>query len=351
MPVEDYGVWKALPVHYEVEDRYEDPKSPHLSLYYHDNYETEPQFDVKYRQKHIHKPSKRTSPKDIPGLFRAAINIKSVDRDSRLAYWVNYTLSDHPIVQNLANLDFGFHDIHKVKDSCLDYIRSDLFDAKKGRLLPHDIDGPNNDMIDVLVPEIKKSIDEQAEIYIFGARFNSGDGIHDVHMNQGNIEKFRRDDGTFQDGGLLIHYKETNQWTGVFLAFASQAIHTDDEHGHAISCLTWGKFLPTEFVENSVAIKEAVVKKRKSVTLTNLTNRRVSLASWKLHNSAGQAQELPASAVLNPMSSGGFEVSNLHLSNNGDIITLVNEEGLKVDGVSYNSQQGNMEGRPIVFAH
>lgn len=120
---------------------------------------------------------------------------------------------------------------------------------------------------------------------------------------------------------------------------------------HAISSLTWGQFLPTELIENSVAIKEAVVQKRKSVTLTNLTNHKVSLASWKLHTSAGQAQELPGNAVLNPMSTGCFGVPNLRLSSNGDLITLLNEDGLKVDGVSYNSQQGNMESRPIVFAH
>lgn len=351
MPVDDYGVWKGLPVHYEVEDRYEDPKSPHLSLYYHDNGETEPQFDRKYRRKHKNKPPNKNKPMEIPGLFRAAINIKSVDRESRLAYWVNHNLSEHPMVQNLAELDFGFHGLEELEGQGLDYIRSDLFDAKKGRLLRHDIDGPNNDMIDVLVPEVQESIDQQAEIYIFGSCFNTRNGIHNVHMNQGNIKKFRHDDGTFQDGGLLIHYKETGQWTGIFLAFATQAVHTDDKTGHAISSLTWGQFLPTELIENSVAIKEAVVKKRKSVTLTNLTNHRVSLASWKLHNSAGQAQELPGNAVLNSMSTGGYEVPNLPLSSNGDIITLVNEDGLKVDGVSYNSQQGNIEGRPIVFAH
>jgi uncharacterized protein YukJ len=351
MPVDDYGVWKGLPVHYEVEDRYEDPHSPHLSLYYHDNPEKEPQFDLMYRQKHKNKPPNKHRPREIPGLFRAAINIKSTDWDTQLAHWVNYNLSEHPMVQDLAKLDLGFHDPEELKGRGLDYIRSDLFDNKKGRLLPHDINGPNNDMIDVLGPEVQESIDKQAEIYIFGSRFNTKNGMHNVHMNQGNIKSFRRDDGVFQDGGLLIHYKETGQWTGIFLAFASQAIHTDDEDGHAISSVTWSQFLPTDLIENSVAIKEAVVKKRKSVTLTNLTTHRVSLASWKLHNSAGQAQELPANAVLGPMSTGGFEVPNLPLMSNGDIITLVNKDGLKVDGVSYNSQQGNMEGRPIVFAH
>jgi hypothetical protein len=93
MPVDDYGVWKGLPVHYEVEDRYEDPHSPHLSLYYHDNPEKEPQFDLMYRQKHKNKPPNKHRPREIPGLFRAAINIKSTDWDTQLAHWVNYNLA------------------------------------------------------------------------------------------------------------------------------------------------------------------------------------------------------------------------------------------------------------------
>lgn len=350
MPVDDYGIWKGWPVHYEVEHDYEDPKSPHLSLYYHDNQETEPQFDRKYRQKHKNKPPNKNRPQEIPGLFRAAINIKSMDRDSRLAYWVNRNIVAHPIAQKLTNLNPGFHPLKELDGQGLDYIRRDLFDTKSGRVLPHDIAGPNNDIIDVLVPEVRQSIEKQAEIYIFGSCFNTRNGMHDVHMNQGNIEKFRRDDGVFQDGGLLIHYKDTGQWTGVFLAFASQAVHTDDRSGHAIPPLTWGEFLPTELPENSVAIKEAFVNKRKSVTLANLTHRKVSLASWQLHNSAGEVQKLPGDAALDSRASRGFEVPNIPLSSDGDTITLVNEHGLKINSVCYNSQQGKSESRPIVFA-
>ncbi|KAG2416207.1 hypothetical protein HFD88_007400 [Aspergillus terreus] len=351
MPVPDYGVWKGVPVHYEVEDRYEDPRSPHLSLYYHDNQDMEPQFDRKYRQKHKNSPPNKNKPKEIPGLFRAAINIKSIGRESRLAYWVNHNIIAHPIAQKIANLSFGFHPLKKLDGKGLDYIRSDLFDTKSGRVLPHDIDGPNNDIIDVLVPEVQQSIEKQADIYLFGSCFDTKNGIHDVHMNQGNIESFRRDDGVFQDGGLLIHYKDTDQWTGVFLAFASQALHTDDDTGHAISPLTWGEFLAPELIENSVAIKEAYVEKQKSVTLANLTDHRVSLASWQLHNSAGEVQKLPKDAALDSKASKDFEVPNLPFSRNGDIITLVDDHGLKIDGVSYNSQQAKTQGRPIVFAH
>ena len=45
------------------------------------------------------------------------------------------------------------------------------------------------------------------------------DGIHDIHMNQGNSQHFRQDDGVWQDGGLLLHYPAQDQWVGIFLAF------------------------------------------------------------------------------------------------------------------------------------
>jgi uncharacterized protein YukJ len=38
---------------------------------------------------------------------------------------------------------------------------------------------------------------------VFG--FLPGNGVHDIHMNQGNSQQFRGDDGVWQDGGLLLH--------------------------------------------------------------------------------------------------------------------------------------------------
>ena len=67
---------------------------------------------------------------------------------------------------------------------------------------------------------------------VFG--FKPGNGIHDIHMNQGNNAAYRNDDGVWQDGGLVLHFPASNQWVGVFLAFQSQAWHTDDATGHAI---------------------------------------------------------------------------------------------------------------------
>ena len=63
--------------------------------------------------------------------------------------------------------------------------------------------------------------------------FKPGNGVHDIHMNQGNSARFRGDDGVWQDGGLLLRLD--GRWVGIFLAFQSQAWHTDDRTGHAIA--------------------------------------------------------------------------------------------------------------------
>ncbi|KAF7113826.1 hypothetical protein CNMCM5793_004881 [Aspergillus hiratsukae] len=361
MPIPDYGVWKAHPVHYVVEHHEDDPQSPHLSLYYDDSGQQRKEASER-------KLSRRG--KEIPGLFRAAINIKSGDRkDSRLVYWVDRQFDRHPIIDRLSALEPGFHILEHTKPSPdgprIDFIRSNLFNVNSGRVLPHDIEGPDNDIIDVLEPEVRQAIEQKAEVYLFGSRFNTGDGIHDVHMNQGNTGRWERDDGIFQDGALLIHFSDPDRWVGVFLGFASQAAHTDDRTGHAISSETWSDYLSDQrgdpgLLENSVAIKEANIKyferggakaKQESVALTNLTSNPVSLSTWKIHNSAGQIQVLPSNAALDAKSTKVFEIPHCHLSTHGDTITLVNEQGLKVDGVSYSAGQAKPDGRPIVFAH
>ena len=48
-------------------------------------------------------------------------------------------------------------------------------------------------------------------------------------MNQGNVEKWKGDNGIWQDGGILIHFEKEEEWIGIFLAFQSQSWCTDDE--------------------------------------------------------------------------------------------------------------------------
>lgn len=338
MPLSEYGMWKAKIDNFTWETKDVDPRSPHLSLYFDDN-----DGDV----------------------GRAAINIKSGAKDeSRLAYWYVPKLQ-HRIVSDIQkrNPGFGFHSLMSPRGLSLDYIRASLFESETGILLEHDITGPNNDIIEALVPVLQKAKDKNATIYLYGEPFDRGKGIHNVHMNQGNSEDWKRDDGVWQDGGFLLEFKE--HWEGVFIGFASQANHTDDNTGHAIApYTTWANFLDPKrpkddvIVENlkdrPVLITEALVNPRpggkpEEVTLTNRTAQPVALAGWKLQNKAGQFEELPNTAGLVAKESQTFRVPNCPLSNKGDVINLFNSQGLKVHGVSYTKRQARPEGATISF--
>ena len=346
MPVTNYGVWKAKPTRYTYETNEDDNRSPHLSLYYSD---------------------------DDPNEGRAAVNIKSGDsKDSRLVYWTVPDLQ-HPVTDGLADLSLGFHGLASTNKLALDYIRSNLFQRNSGTLLPHDIPGEDNDILDKLIPIVDQAISKKATIYIFGSKFGDGKGIHNVHMNQGSPKRWAKDNGVYHDGCLIIQFAD--HWVGVFIGFASQAVHTRDsgaEAGQPIppqGYLTWADFLdtekkPEEHEQNSlddrpVVIVEALVNPvgpdgqpgvaPETVTLFNRTDADVDLAGWSLINSANASQDLSKRTKLSSGSREKFEVPNAVLSNKGGTITLLNAQGLKVHGVSYSKEQAKTEGATITF--
>jgi hypothetical protein len=77
--------------------------------------------------------------------------------------------------------------------------------------------------------------DKDGVIYAFGSAFSDKgkvDGIHDIHMNQGNPAGgknggFSGDNGVWQDGALLIHLPSKASWTAVFIAFQTESWTTD----------------------------------------------------------------------------------------------------------------------------
>jgi uncharacterized protein YukJ len=113
--------------------------------------------------------------------------------------------------------------------------------------LPANVPGQNNDLEDVVDKYTTLAMTKPgAMVYAFGQRFGPQKGkdptfkfspqlgMHDIHMNQGNSDKFVKDDGVFQDGALLINLPKGDQWIAIFLAFQSQSFHTDDRTGHRI---------------------------------------------------------------------------------------------------------------------
>ena len=74
--------------------------------------------------------------------------------------------------------------------------------------------------------------DPDSVVYAFGIAFADGgvvDGIHDIHMNQGNsLKNHGNDNGTWQDGALFVSLPAQATWTALFIAFQTEAWTTDD---------------------------------------------------------------------------------------------------------------------------
>jgi uncharacterized protein YukJ len=235
MTISHYGVWACTPTSYTAETEKQDSKSPHIYLYFTDGESTSKKLE-------------------------AAINVKSTDKDTRLVYWLNRNFS-HPITQTLSGLEQGFHLAQQSSSSTnnksakhnnhrhnrrqtttlqgLDFTRTqDLLDIKSGKVLPHDIPGPDNDILDDLDPILTDAINKKATAYIWGSSY--GSGIHDVHMNQGSLPSYAN--GIYEDGAILFKFDD-GHWEAVFLAFASQRIPTDDQGEYESNSQTLAEIL------------------------------------------------------------------------------------------------------------
>jgi uncharacterized protein YukJ len=312
---------------------------------------------------------------------RIAVNVRSQLAPSEVEYLVVDRFR-HPILENLHELAPGFHPVpRKPGGIALDYIRANLLDPRKMVPLPHDVPGPDNDLNEKVDHFVQRAMaDENSWIYAFGEKwgpengkqdkyfgFQPGNGIHDIHMNQGNSAQFTKDDGVYQDGGLLFHYPHQNQWVAVFLKFQSQSWHTNDETGRRLPGAPGGPPIdgrppgpigpddpPTiDQPDGMVRIIAALVNsiedpERESVTLLNTTPRAITLAGWAIADRTKQKQllggQLEAGRTLEvPIK------KPLALSNKGGLITVLDANGVKVDGVSYSKEQVQNPGWTLVF--
>lgn len=329
MPLKRYGVLKGRAI---AAKREEDASSPHYQV-------------------HIQAGSTH---------YRIAVNVKSQLSPSELLFLVDDDFR-HPLTAKLPDLADEFTLLSSQPGGqAVDFIRGNLFDRSDMRLLPPNLPGPDNDLSDRIEHYVKRAIQEgDARVYAFGERwgpeggkadkifgFRPGNGIHDIHMNQGNDASHKGDDGVWQDGALMFHFPSTQQWVAVFLAFQSQAWHTDDQTGHAL--------VDGPAPDHLVRIVGALVNplgpapEQETVTLLNASPTDIDLSGWKiadrLKNKMALSGTVPSGAAITVKLS-----QNVQLGNNGGMITLLNDKGLKVDGVSYTAQQAQKEGWTIVF--
>jgi uncharacterized protein YukJ len=180
-------------------------------------------------------------------MFRIAVNVHSSLKPPDLRF---QRLDDLPpsLTEGLNALPPGFKQLpSKPGGLAQDFVRGGIVNVDKFRIVPGDVAGADNDLKDTMENAVVSAVDQQgAFVCAFGAKwgpeskkdkyfhFTPGNGIHDIHMNQGNDKGHKGDDGVFHDGCLIFEYPDGSS-RAFFMAFQSQSFHTDDKTGHAIA--------------------------------------------------------------------------------------------------------------------
>jgi uncharacterized protein YukJ len=183
------------------------------------------------------------------GPFTVAVNIQSVD-GSEVLYAIeeNFTPPDPTALQALPTgmtaltstpgglaLDFvreqinGKPMITKTQMTLLPQLRSKGLSEEERMLSRARASALQNAVVTLLNMTVT---DKDGMIYAFGSAYadrGKVDGIHDIHMNQGNpANNHGSDNGIWQDGALFIHLPAKNTWTAIFIAFQTESWNTDN---------------------------------------------------------------------------------------------------------------------------
>ena len=190
-------------------------------------------------------------------------------------------------------------------------------------------------------------------------------------MNQGSQGRFKQYNGVWQDGAIIVHFPDENRFAAIFLAFASQDIHTDEVTGHGLpGSQNFAQLLgnvpddddgPIIVDDRRVAILAALVNplgpenqpnaigRPETVYLLNRSTQGISLGGWSLLNKRDDAHILSVDTWLAPGEVRPVTMGQTPLSNQGGLISLLDERGNKVDGVSYTKEQARKEGELVIF--
>ena len=164
-----------------------------------------------------------------------AVNVGTNDADDLLKYKLAFDFR-HPLIQTLAAAAVGSHDLTgQAALPALDFMRSDLL-ANTGKWRDSDVmDGSDTaEPAGSLKRLLSKARQENRDVYIFGRFYSEGDGLHDVHLNQGSTQSFIHRPGNdsndhndvWQDGAVLVDVGNP-EWAAYFSAFNQQLVPTD----------------------------------------------------------------------------------------------------------------------------
>lgn len=163
---------------------------------------------------------------------RVAVNVVSDQSPSELLFLLQPDYH-HGVLQTLPEVADGFTAVpSRPGGLALDFVRGGLFRPEDMKALPFDAPGPDNDLHEIFDLHARQAIDAGARFYAFGSKwgpepgkadeyfgFQPGNGIHDIHLNQGSPRPHSGDNGVWQDGALFIHFPAEDRWLAFFWPF------------------------------------------------------------------------------------------------------------------------------------
>lgn len=303
---------------------------------------------------------------------RIAVNVVSDQHPSELRFLLVPDFA-HPLLDSLPPLPEGFTPVpSRPGGLALDFIRGALFQPTDMKVLPYDAPGTGNDLNEVFGLYVQRAIDRGADVYAYGSKwgpeenkrddyfgFLPGNGIHDIHLNQGSPPPHKEDNGVWQDGALFVNFPADNSWLAFFLAFQSQFAHTDDVRGDPIpgsNLFGTPEGTAAPLPVSPVRIVAALVNPigddpgLETVTLLNTGAEPADLSGWTIANGAGGRLVLDG-PVLGPGDAARIPLAAqaVALSNRGGTIILLDPAGLKAHGVAYTRDEVRDQGATIVF--
>ena len=185
--------------------------------------------------------------------FTVAVNIQSID-GSEVLYVINSSFTP-PDPAGLAALNAGITPLPSQPGGlALDFVREMIagqamvtrsemsllpIEANTARFLAKQPAGHKADSEDLahalenaVVTLLNQAVaDADSVLYVFGSAYADGgvvDGIHDIHMNQGNpLNDHANENGIWQDGAVFVSLPSQGTWTALFLAFQTESWTTD----------------------------------------------------------------------------------------------------------------------------
>jgi hypothetical protein len=213
MPLPDYGVLVGTLDHFARED------PTNFGTYYHGKLYVSTPGGIYEGAVDVATPS---------GITVQYRSLASLDRS--LFPLAGLSAGWHPLVRDSASgaLDYTRNPLLHPRLGCITVVFSPLLDKLRTIFNPQ-LERWTDSSGDNALDELEDVLQGSVRIFVFGAPYTHGRGVHDIHMNQGDPPGIHQpSDGIWQDGGTTIEYSD-GRLAAFITKFSTQTLNTNDQ--------------------------------------------------------------------------------------------------------------------------